>query len=401
MTPGYIFRKTMIFNWIKLGIGVLTLFVAMLVGAVAWLILMKTTFSLMTQIAIGCGGFLVTVAIYYLIMSRLGYSVMTGHLAIIERAHGGADIPPNPVEYSKTIVQERFGSNAKFYAISRNVSTAVRQMRRVIMRGFSLDKDTPDMSPLRRVIILLSHSALSYIKDCCFAYALSRRDYEVNAAVADALTIMAQCWDKVMRSALRLSLIVMVLCCFLFVIFFLPGLAICNAMSLSSLPWIGVSLFLAVTFKIAFFDSWVLTKMVCSFLDIAKNAQIEQKNYIKLDTWSKAYAKIRKEAESAAEKAEDAQDREARKARKAEKRAKALEASSDAQIIRAEDSFMSDESAENAHTSEKIAENAHISEKIAENSLETNIAGGTEDREALGDVAEDAPTDDVADDALK
>lgn len=390
MTPGYIFRKTMIFNWIKLGIGVLTLFVAMLAAAVVWLILMKTSFSLMTQIAIGCGGFLVTVAIYYLIMSRMGYSVITGHLAIIERAHGGADIPPNPVEYSKTIVQERFGSNAKFYAISRNVSTSVRQMRRVIMRGFSLDKDTPDMSPFRRVIMLLSHSALSYMKDCCLAYALSRRDYEVNAAVADALTIMAQCWDKVVRSALRLSLIVIVLCSFLFVIFFLPGLAICNAMSLSSLPWIWVSLFLAITFKIAFFDSWVLTKMVCSFLDIAKNTQIEQKNYIKLDTWSKVYAKIRKDAETAAEKAEDAQEREARKARKAEKRAKAMEATTDAGGMQAEsveeDSQSSEATAEDSRLSDVTAEDSQLSDVPAEDS---RLEGAVEDAEQSAEGTED------------
>ena len=104
MSPGKIFRKTMIFNWIRLGIGMLTGFIGLLVIGLIWLLITKMSFSLPTNIALCCGAFLFIVGSYYTIMGRLGYNTQMGHLAIVEQALETSRIPSNPVEYSKTVV---------------------------------------------------------------------------------------------------------------------------------------------------------------------------------------------------------------------------------------------------------------------------------------------------------
>ena len=157
-------------------------------------------------------------------------------------------------------------------------------------------------------MILLSHTAIYKADDCCIAYALRKRDYELNAAIVDALTILAQQWNVFIRRAFKLSLFVIVGCIFLFLIFYLPGLAVSQSLSISSLPWMGISFLLMLSFKIAFFDSWVQTKMTCEFLDITNDTAIDGKLYQKLDSWSSMYAHLRKLAQKATEKAEKAEN---------------------------------------------------------------------------------------------
>ena len=300
----------MIFNWIKLGIGFLNCLIAMMIVGGAYLVITHFEFEMMTNIAIGCGAFLFIVGAYYITMSRLGYSIRTGQLAITERANAGNDLPPNPIEFSKDIVSKRFGSNRKFYLVSRDIAIVIRQFVRVISRGFSVDSDLPDLRISHRLLILLSHTAIYKADDCCIAYALRKRDYELNAAIVDALTILAQQWNVFIRRAFKLSLFVIVGCIFLFLIFYLPGLAVSQSLSISSLPWMGISFLLMLSFKIAFFDSWVQTKMTCEFLDITNDTAIDGKLYQKLDSWSSMYAHLRKLAQKATEKAEKAEKAE-------------------------------------------------------------------------------------------
>ena len=338
MSPFNIYRKTMIFSWLKLGIGMLTLFVCLAIVGIAWLIITKMAFGLLTSIAIGCTAFLVAVALYYLIMSRLGYSIKMGHLAIVERAQRGEDIPSNPVEFSKTVVSGRFGNTRHFYAQSRNISITIHQLVRVILKGFSLDKDTPDTGSARWFVYLLASPVLRCSDECCLAYALRRSDYEINAAVVDALTIFVQDWKKLSRKALKVSIVHILVCLAVFALFFVPGFFIFRDLGLNIIPWLGISFFLMLTVKVAFFDSYVLTKFVCEFLNITESAKIEAKNYVKLDSWSKNYAKMRNSAEKAAEKAEDEADKAERKAaQKAQKQSVDVSADSNEESVAADE----------------------------------------------------------------
>ncbi|MBQ9817405.1 MAG: hypothetical protein IJM59_08080 [Proteobacteria bacterium] len=321
MSPFYIYRKTVIFSWIKLCIGLLTLLVCLAIGGITWMIISNMAFELTTSIAIGCSAFLIAVVVYYVIMGKLGYSIQMGHLAIIERAQRGEDVPPNPIQFSKNIVSERFGGNRQFYTYSRDIGLTVRQLARVIARGFSLDKDTPELGSGRWIKHIISTPARRCADECCIAYALRRNDYEITAACVDALTILIQDWSSFSKKAFRLSIMHIVFCLLVFAIIFTPGIAIFSSIG-SILPWLAASILITLTVKIAFLDSYVLTKIVCDFLAISDEAKIEQKNYVKLDSWSKGYAKLRKNAEKISEKAEDDADKAESAAKKAAKKAK-------------------------------------------------------------------------------
>ena len=379
MSPGAIWRKTLIFSWINLGLGLLTLLLCLVIGGGAYFIITNFAFEMFTNIAIGCGAFLCVVVIYFVVMSRFGYGIKLGQLAIVERAQRGEPIPANPVGFSKSIVSERFGNSRKYYAMSRDISTALRQILRVISRGFTLESETPQIGSGRWLSLLIAHPAISCIDECCLTYALRKHDYEVNAASIDALTILVQNWRAFIRRALRLSIIVYVICLILMALFFLPGFAICRQFVWNSLPWLGISFFLVLTFKIAFIDSYTLTKIVCEFLDLSQKSTIDPENYKKLDAWSKVYLKLRKSAEKAAEKAEDEAERVARENRKAARAAEKAETAETAENA---------VPAENAEPAE-IAETADSSEtsEVADASVESAESTSSTDAENVDDSA--------------
>ncbi len=320
MTPFKIYQKTMVFNWFKLGLGLLTLLICAIIFGGTWFVVRNFALDMTTTIGASCGAFLIAVAIYYLIMCKQGYSIKIGHLEVIEYALQNDAVPPNQLEYSKKVVSERFGSNGKYYMFSRSLTIATNQISRVISRGFSLESEAPNLKTSNRVMRIISLPALSLADECCMAYALRNKDYEVNAACVDALTIMTQNWPKFLRNALFASLRIYVFILLVAAVFFIPGYAICDTLNISFLPWLGLSFIIALVFKIAFFDSYILSSMLCDFLNIAAQTTIDPKNYAKLDHWSKAYAQFRKAAEKAAEKAEDAAEKAERAAKKEKKK---------------------------------------------------------------------------------
>ena len=359
MTPNAIWRKTLIFSWINLGLGLLTLFVCLIIGGGAYFVITNFEFEILTKVAIGCGAFLCVMAIYFVVMSRFGYGIRLGQLAIVERAQRGESIPNNPVEFSKSIVRERFGNSRRYYALSRDISTSLKQILRVLSRGFSLDNEAPELGSSRWVTLVVANPAIRCVDECCLTYALRQSDYEVNAASVDALTILVQNWRSFIRRAIKLSIIIYVVCLLLMALFFIPGFAVCRQMVWSSLPWLCVSFFLVLTVKIAFIDSYTLTKIVCEFLGMAEKTEINPENYKKLDSWSKMYAKIRKSAEKAAEKAEDEAARQERAERKA---ARSAEKAED-EVPAAADEIA--ETAETAETAEATEAESTAADKVA------------------------------------
>ena len=334
MTPFKIYQKTMVFNWFKLGLGLLTLLICAIILGGTWFVIKNFALELTTTIGASCGAFLVAVAIYYFIMCKQGYSIKIGHLEVIEYALKNDAVPPNQLEFSKKVVSERFGSNGKYYMFSRSLTVATNQISRVISRGFSLESEAPNLKTSSKVIRLISFPALSLVDECCMAYALRNKDYEVNAACVDALTILAQNWPRFLRKALFTSIRIYLFIVIVATVFFVPGYAISDTLNVSCLPWLGLSFIIALVFKIAFFDSYILTTMICDFLNIANSTTIDSQNYAKLDHWSKAYAQFRKAAEKAAEKAEDAAEKAERAAKKAAKKEKK---SSDAEEPKADE----------------------------------------------------------------
>ncbi len=339
MTPFKIYQKTMVFNWFKLGLGLLPLLICAIILGGTWFVINNFELDLTTTIGASCGAFLVAVAIYYIIMCKQGYSIKIGHLEVIEYALKNDAVPPNQLEYSKKVVTERFGSNGKYYMFSRSLTVATSQISRVISRGFSLESEAPNLKTSSKIIRIISLPALNLMDECCMAYALRNKDYEVNAACVDALTILTQNWPRFIRNALFTSIRIYLFILIVATVFFIPGYAVSATLHVSCLPWLGLSFIIALIFKIAFLDSYVLSTMICDFLNIAGSTTIDPKNYAKLDHWSKAYAQFRKAAEKAAEKAEDAAEKAERAAKKAAKKEKKRE---DEEAPKAEESQTQD-----------------------------------------------------------
>lgn len=284
----------MIFNWIRLGIGMVTVFFCMLIFAVAWLLVTKLALALSTTIAVACTAFLLAVAIYYFIMIRYGYGIKLGQLAIVGMAHSNSDIPSNPVEFSKSVVTNRFGGSRHYYALARRLSLALGEIYSVIGRGFRLGTDAPELRSSKRWLHCLSRPALGYADECCLCYALNHPDGDMHETCVDALTLFVQNWDDIIKGAAKTSLIVIFLTLGLGTLLYLPGLAASQAFENNSLPWLGISFMLALTFKIAFLDSWILIRMVTQFLTLSEETKLESSYYEKLEHWSKSYAKLRK-----------------------------------------------------------------------------------------------------------
>ena len=118
MTPKEIFSKTLVFGWIKLGLGVLNIIIditlfALLMG-LSVLFKSEGAAALMFLLWLSGAGI-----VNFLLNHYIGYLVKAGHVAVIAQAFKNGIVPNNPVSVGKEMVKERFGTSNIYFAIDK------------------------------------------------------------------------------------------------------------------------------------------------------------------------------------------------------------------------------------------------------------------------------------------
>jgi len=278
------------FVWAKLLLGVLTVVISVVILAVlmgiAWLFKSEVLYVIMFLIWLSATG-----VVNFILNHYMGYMVKAGHVAVITEAVTTGRIPDNQVAYGKQMVKERFLTSNVYFVIDKLVAGAVRQLQ----RGFekvagSLGSIVPGMNAVVSIGKMFIGIALGYIDECCLGYTFLKKEQGAFKSAADGVVIYAQNWKKLLKDAAKTTATVVILLILITLVSFLLF-----ALVVRLIPWnspeiariAGFVAFLlaccvAAAVKAAFIDSYMLVKMMVSYMQEAPATQITFDLYGKL-----------------------------------------------------------------------------------------------------------------------
>jgi len=291
MKPNEIFRKTMPFVWAKLVLGLATVLISTVIFAVlmgiGWLFNNEGVFGIMFLIWLSATG-----VVRFLIMHYMGYLVKAGHVAVIAETVVTGRVPENQVAYGKQMVTERFATSNVYFAVDKLVSGAVKQLQNTLQKAGDFLSFIPGMNALVGVGKMFIGIALGYIDECCLGYTFYKKDEGAFRSAADGVVIYAQNWKRLLKDAAKTTAIVLVLLAVFTLIAFLIFALVFRALQWNGLVAFVLACFVAWAIKAAFIDSYMMVKMMVSYMEVAPTTVLTFDLCGKLCGWSAKFKQL-------------------------------------------------------------------------------------------------------------
>lgn len=281
MNADQIFKKTMPFVWAKLLLGLVTVGIgvalfAFLMG-LGWLFNSGGVTGIMFLIWLSAVG-----VVRFVVMHYFGYLVKAGHVAVITEAVTTGQVPDDQVAYGKQMVTQRFATSNIYFALDSLVSGAVKQIQRTVENvGNALDF-IPGMDAVTGLAKFFIEISLGYIDECCLGYTFYKREESAFKSAADGVVIYAQNWKKLLKDAAKtMVMVVIAMIAVVFACFVTLGLLF-RVLHWSGFVAFVLSIFIALTIKFAFIDSYILVKIMSSYMEAVPTTQLSVDLYSKL-----------------------------------------------------------------------------------------------------------------------
>jgi len=287
-----IFSKTLIFGWIKLGLGLLNILIAVVLFAIlmgiSYLFSSGGVGALMFFVWLGVVGVL-----NFLINNYFGYLVKASHVAVIATAFQTGTIPADPVNTGKTMVKDRFGTSNVYFAVDKLVSGSVKQLQRTL--GHIADElfgAIPGLNSLKNLMNLFLDISLGYVDECCLGYTFNHPEQNAFKSAADGVVIYFMNWKTLLKDAAKTTFVVILSVVVVTLIAFVLFGGLFHLFGWNGFVAFVISLLLARTIKHAFIDSWILVKMMSSYMQTVPSTQITFDLYGKLSGLSTNFKEL-------------------------------------------------------------------------------------------------------------
>lgn len=290
MNSKSIFFKTMPFVWLKLFLGLATVLLSALLFAV--LVGIGSLF--------GDGGMAITFIIWlgavgiirFVLNHWLGYLVKAGHIAVIADIVTTGKVPKNQIEVGKKAVIERFGTSNVYFVIDKLVSGAVKQLQNALGKVGNILGDIPGVGAVVSVGQMFIGISLGYIDECCLGYTFYQKEENAFKSAADGVVIYAQNWKTLLKSAAKTTaMVILMVIAFTLICFVLLG-SLFTLLNWNRGVAFVLALLIATSIKYAFIDSWVMVKMMVSYMEVAPGTQITYDLYDKLCNMSSKFKEL-------------------------------------------------------------------------------------------------------------
>lgn len=283
-----IYFGTMKFVWLKLAMGAVITVAALILFAI---------FMLIGSLFDGGGGIVFMFAlwlactggIYRFLMSYVGYMIKAGHVAVIAEAVSTGHIPENQFEYGKEMVKSRFAASNVYFVVDRLVSGAVRQLQKAVGKIGGMLDAIPGMSQITSILQTFIGIALGYVDECCLGFCFLKKDEGAFKASCDGVVIYFQNAKKLLKDAAVTTLIVIVCSILAWVLPFVIFIGIFKALEWSMFGAVIIAIIVAITLKSAFIDSYMMVKMMVSYMEVAPSTEITFDLYEKLSKLSSKF----------------------------------------------------------------------------------------------------------------
>ncbi len=280
MSARSIYSKTMVFCWYKLLIGLATVLIsAALFGIIVGI------GSLFGEDGGGIGIIIwlcATGVVRFALMHYFGYMIKAGHIAVIATAVSSGKVPDNPLDVGKRMVKERFVTANVYFAVDGLVSGAVKQLQNVLDKAGNFFGGVPGIDAVMNVGKLFISISLGYIDECCLGYTFVKKEQSAFKSAADGVVIYAQNWKKLLKDAAKTTAVVIASVVVVTLIIFLFFGLLFRAFNWNLLVAFILAAFLAYGIKFAFIDSWILAKMMTSYMGAVPGTVISFDLYGKL-----------------------------------------------------------------------------------------------------------------------
>lgn len=296
MTTRELFVKTMPFCWAKLGLGLLNIVIDIVLFAIAMGISLLFKSDGVAAIMLIIWFALVGV-VNFVINHYIGYMLKAGHVAVIAQSFKDGNVPSNCIETGKEMVKQRFLTANAYFAVDKLVSGSVKQLQRAL--GRVTDKVfgmVPGGDTVKSATNFFLEISLGYIDECCLSYTFYHNEENAFKSACDGVVIYAQNWKTLLKNAAVTAVTVIVSIVVVTLLAF-----VMFGFAFRMLGWSGfvafvLSLMLAWVVKYAFIDSWIMVKMMSSYMKVAPSTKITFNLYDTLCGLSAKFKELFKQA---------------------------------------------------------------------------------------------------------
>lgn len=291
-----VYLKTMKFVWLKLALGmamvlfaIITLAVFLGLGSLGSGDGMVIAFWLWI-IIVGC--------VYVWINRYVGYLIKAGHIAMVTTAVTTGSLPENQFEAAKKMVKERFVTANVYFVIDRLVSGAVNQLQSGLQKIDKVFGSIPGVSMIVSFAQMFVRIALGYIDECCLGYTFLHKEQSAFKSAADGVVIYFQNWKRLLKDAALTTIVVMLVTFLSWVVPFALFAVIFGALDISLVFAVILAIMCAIVIRSAFVDSYMMVKMMVSYMEVAPTTEITFDLYGKLCKLSSKFKNLMGKAEA-------------------------------------------------------------------------------------------------------
>ncbi|MFG6355507.1 MAG: hypothetical protein K1W26_01590 [Acetatifactor sp.] len=275
-----VFLKTMKFVWLKLALGGIVLLFALV-----------TLFPFVWLGSLGDGGgivialtvwFILVGCVYGFLQHYVGYILKAGHVAMVTTAVTTGSLPEDQLAAAREMVSQRFLTANVYFAVDRLVSGAVSQLQKGLQKVDDLLGKIPGVSFIVSFAQMFVHIALNYVDECCLGYTFLHGDQSAFKSAADGVVIYFQNWKKLLKDAAVMTLAVMVISFLAWLLPFLLFAGIFAALGIHLIFAALLSIIIAAILKSSFVDSFLMVRMMVSYMEVVPSTEITFDLYGKL-----------------------------------------------------------------------------------------------------------------------
>lgn len=229
--------------------------------------------------------------IYFVIVRLFGYIVRVGHIAVLTETIKTGSLPENQISYGTSKVKERIASAFVFFAINKLVDRAVWQLQGRIGVAATFLFGIPGMGKIAAFVQTFVKMALKFVDECCVAWIFyGPEEQSAWKGALDGVVIYAQNWKKILKEALKTTVIFLLLAFGIGIILVLIFSAILDILvSFWGFLVLFLSVLIAFAIKNAFLDSYIMIRTLVPFLEVAPDTEIRVDLYSKFSGMSEAF----------------------------------------------------------------------------------------------------------------
>lgn len=292
-----IYLKTMKFVWLKLALGAAIIFISIVLLALFMGI--GVLFNNPTILVWMFIFWIAAVAmIYSFAMHYVGYMIKAAHIAVISTAVTTGQIPDNMVDAGKEMVKKRFAEANVYFVMDRLISGAVKQLQNAVGKIDNIFGRIPGVSTVVGIVQIFIGIALGYVDECCLGYTFVKSEEGAFKAGCDGVVIYFQNAKHLLKDAAVTTLVVVVSTFILWLLPFVVMGVICRAFNWSGMVAFFIAVMIAVVVKAAFIDSYMMVKMMVSYMEVAPGTEISFDLYDKLCKLSRKFKELFEKAKT-------------------------------------------------------------------------------------------------------